>query len=489
MAAEHYLAIDLGAESGRLILGSLEGERLSLEEIHRFPNGPVRIHGHLHWDVLRMWSEILHGLRLAGRKTGGLASLGVDTWGVDFGLLDDAGNLLGNPYHYRDNRTDGMLETAFERLSRQEIYRQTGIQFMQINSLYQLLAMRLENSPELDCASTLLTMPDLFNFWLTGRKASEFTIATTTQCYNPVAADWAWDVLDALDIPQRLFQPLVQPGIVLANLRSDVAREGELASLPVVAVGSHDTASAVAAVPAESSRIVFISSGTWSLVGSETTRPVISEQSLSFNFTNEGGIGGSFRFLKNISGLWLVQEFRRAWAAAGQEYSYADLTRLAAEAPSFRSLVDPNSAVFLSPGEMPGRIRGYCKERGQPVPETVGEFVRCALESLALAYRKTIGQLEQALGYPLEAVHIVGGGSLNRLLNQFTADATGKLVIAGPVEATAIGNLLVQAMALGRLSSLAEARQLVRRSFPLEVFEPGQREVWEEAYRRWLKLQ
>ena len=436
-----------------------------------------------------MWSEILHGLRLAGRKTGGLASLGVDTWGVDFGLLDDAGNLLGNPYHYRDNRTDGMLETAFERLSRQEIYRQTGIQFMQINSLYQLLAMRLENSPELDCASTLLTMPDLFNFWLTGRKASEFTIATTTQCYNPVAADWAWDVLDALDIPQRLFQPLVQPGIVLANLRSDVAREGELASLPVVAVGSHDTASAVAAVPAESGRIVFISSGTWSLVGSETTRPVISEQSLSFNFTNEGGIGGSFRFLKNISGLWLVQECRRAWAAAGQEYSYADLTRLAAEAPSFRSLVDPNSAVFLSPGEMPGRIRGYCKERGQPVPETVGEFVRCALESLALAYRKAIAQLEQALGYTLEAVHIVGGGSQNRLLNQFTADATGKLVIAGPVEATAIGNLLTQAMALGRLSSLAEARQLVRRSFPLEVFEPGQREVWEEAYRRWLKLQ
>ena len=488
MAAEHYLAIDLGAESGRAILGSLDGNRLGLEEIHRFPNGPASIRGHLHWDVLRIWSEILHGLRLAARAPGGLASLGVDTWGVDFGLVDAAGNLIGNPYHYRDKRTDGMLETAFARLPRQEIYRQTGIQFMQINTLYQLLSMRLENSPELECAAALLTIPDLFNFWLTGRKASEFTIATTTQCYNPTAADWAWDLLSALEIPERLFQPVVQPGTTLANLSSEVAQEGDVATVPVVAVGCHDTASAVAAVPAESDRIVFISSGTWSLVGSETTRPVISEQSLSFNFTNEGGIGGSFRFLKNISGLWLVQEFRRAWAADGQEYSYSELTRLAEAVTAFRSLVDPNSAVFLSPGAMPGRIRGYCQEHGQPAPESVGEFVRCALESLALAYRQAIGQLELVLGYPLGAVHIVGGGSQNRLLNQFTADATGKPVIAGPVEATAIGNLLVQAMALGRLSSLAEARQLVRRSFPLEVFEPGRREAWDEAYGRWLEL-
>jgi len=488
MTAEHYLAIDLGAESGRLILGSLEGGRLSLEEIHRFPNGPVRIHDHLHWDVLRMWNEILHGLRLAARSSGGLTSLGVDTWGVDFGLLDQAGNLIGNPYHYRDSRTDGMLEAAFERLPRQEIYRQTGIQFMQINSLYQLYAMQLGNAPALEFADALLTMPDLFNFWLTGRKASEFTIATTTQCYNPIAADWAWKVLSALDIPSRLFQPIVQPGVVLESLRWDIAQEGDFAPLPVVAVGSHDTASAVAAVPAESGRVVFISSGTWSLVGSEIPQPVISEQSLGFNFTNEGGIGGTFRFLKNISGLWLVQECRRAWAAAGQEYSYAELTRLAAEAPAFHSLVDPSAPDFLHPGEMPERIGRYCLKRGQPAPTGVGQFVRCALESLALAYRKAISQMEQALGYSLEAVHIVGGGSQNRLLNQFTADATGKPVIAGPVEATAIGNLLVQAMAMNRLSSLAEARQLVRRSFPLEVFEPGRRDAWQEAYERWLRL-
>jgi rhamnulokinase len=488
MAVENYLTIDLGAESGRLILGHLDEARLGLEEVHRFANGPVRIHGHLHWDVLHLWSEILHGLRLAARASGGLASLGVDTWGVDFSLLDEAGSLIGNPFHYRDNRTDGMLELAFARLPRQEIYRQTGVQFMQINTLYQLYAMRLENSPALRCAAALLTMPDLFNYWLTGRKASEFTVATTTQCYNPLTADWAWDVLDALDIPKHLFQPLVQPGVALANLHPEIAQDLDISTLPVIAVGSHDTASAVAAVPAESNRIVFISSGTWSLLGSETPKPVISKQSLAFNFTNEGGIGGTFRFLKNISGLWMVQECRRVWSDAGQEYSYSELTRLAEDAPAFRSLVDPNSGIFLSPGEMPGRIRKYCLERGQPAPETIGEFVRCALESLALAYRKAIDQLEQALGYSLEAVHIVGGGSQNRLLNQFTANATGKPVIAGPVEATAIGNLLVQAMAMGRLSSLAEARQLVRRSFTLEIFEPGRQDAWSEAYARWLSM-
>jgi rhamnulokinase len=488
MAAEIYLAIDLGAESGRAILGRLEGQRLSLEEVHRFPNGPVRVHGYLHWDVLRMWSEILHGLRLAARSPGGLSSLGVDTWGVDYGLLDAAGELIGNPYHYRDSRTDGMMEAAFERVPRAEIYRQTGIQFMQLNSLYQLLAMRLGGDPALDCAATLLAMPDLFNFWLTGRKAAEFTNATTTQCYNPTSADWAWELLDALEIPRRLFQPILQPASILAGLRPEVAAETGTGELPVVAVGSHDTASAVAAVPAQSERIVFISSGTWSLLGSEIPQPVISKQSLAFNFTNEGGIGGGYRFLKNISGLWLVQECRRAWAAAGQEYSYAELTRLAAEAPAFHSLVDPSDPVFLSPGEMPERIGRYCLKRGQPAPTGVGQFVRCALESLALAYRQAIDQLEQALGYPLEAVHIVGGGSQNRLLNQFTADATGKPVIAGPVEATAIGNLLVQAMALGRLSSLTEARQVVRASFPLEVFEPGRQTAWDEAYERWLAL-
>ncbi len=337
--------------------------------MHRFPNGPVRVLGHLHWDVLRLWSEIQHSLRLvAGRAGGSLASLGVDTWGVDFGLLDAAGNLIGNPYHYRDSRTDGMVEAAFDRLPGQEIYRQTGIQFMQINSLYQLFSMRLAGDPALDRAETLLTMPDLFNFWLSGRKASEFTIATTTQCYNPTRSDWAWEVLEALDIPKRLFQPIVQPGEVLAGLRSDVAQETGAGDLPVVAVGSHDTASAVAAVPAQSERIVFISSGTWSLLGSEVPQPVINEQSLAFNFTNEGGIGGGYRFLKNISGMWLVQECRRAWAAAGQQYSYAELTLWLRRPRPFTAWSTPAHRIFSTLAGCLSASERYCRKHGQPAP-------------------------------------------------------------------------------------------------------------------------
>ena len=503
-----YLAIDLGAESGRAMLGRLtdggtDAQRLGLEEVHRFSNGPVHVAGHLNWDVLRLWSEIQAGLRLAaeraasppaplqitgegGGRGGGLASLGLDTWGVDFGLLDASDVLIGNPYHYRDSRTDGILDAAFNIVPRQEIYRQTGVQFMQINSLYQLLAMRLAGAPALHSAATFLTIPDLLNFWLTGRKASEFTIATTTQCYSPLNAAWALELLEKMGLPGHIFQPLVQPGEVLGDLRSAVAQDAGIRSLPVVAVGSHDTASAVAAVPAETARFAFISSGTWSLVGSETPGPVINEQSLAFNFTNEGGVGGTYRFLKNITGMWLVQECRRAWAAEGRSYSYAGLAELAAASPPFVSLVNPNDPSFLSPGDMPRRIRGYCRQTGQAAPETSGAFVRCALESLALAYRQVVEQMEQVLGYRLEAVHIVGGGSQNRLLNQFTADATGKPVIAGPVEATAAGNVLMQAMALGHLNSLPEARSVVRRSFPVEVFEPKSGAVWDGAFERWL---
>jgi rhamnulokinase len=486
MSDASFLAIDLGAESGRAMLGSLQGGRLGLEEVHRFPNGPVRVADHLYWDVLRLWSEIQNGLRMAGaRSQGRLACLGVDTWGVDFGLLDAADSLVGNPYHYRDSHTDGVMDAAFQVVPREEIYRQTGIQFMQFNSLFQLLAMRRANAPALDYAQTFLNMPDLFNFWLTGRKASEFTIATTSQCYHPLRGEWAWDLLEKLALPAHIFQPLVQPGEILGELRARVAQEVGLPRLPVTAIGSHDTASAVAAVPASSHRYAFISSGTWSLVGSVIDAPLISPASLEFNFTNEGGIGGTYRFLKNISGLWLVQECRRAWAAEGQSYSYAELTALAESAPPFLALVDPNDAGFLSPGDMPGRIRRYCQQSGQPAPETVGSMVRCALESLALAYRQTIQQVEQVLGYRLEAIHIVGGGSQNRLLNQFAADATGLPVVAGPVEATAIGNLLVQGMALGHLASLEEARQVVRNSFPVEIFEPGKRDAWDQAYLRW----
>ncbi len=489
MSAESYLAIDLGAESGRVILGRLEDDRLNLEELYRFTNGPVRVHEHWHWDVLRLWSELLVGVRAAVvHSRGTLGSLGVDTWGVDYGLLDAAGRLLGNPYHYRDSRTDGVMEAAFQRLPAEEIYAQTGNQFMQLNTLYQLLAAQQMDDLTLEQAHALLHMPDLFNFWLTGQQASEFTIATTSQCYNPASGDWAWDLLRRFDLPARLFQPIVQPGRLLGELRPSVAQETGAGGLPVALVGSHDTASAVAAVPAESRRFAFISSGTWSLVGSETLAPVITPQSRAFNFTNEGGVGGRYCFLKNISGLWLVQECRREWVAGGQSYAYEELTALAAAAPAFRSLIDPADSVFLIPGGMPGRIQGYCRQTGQLIPETSGQFVRAALESLALAYRQAIEQMEQALGYALDAVQIVGGGSRNRLLNQFTADAVGKPVIAGPVEATAAGNVLAQALALGRLGSLAEARQVVRRSFTVEVFQPSPRQPWDDAYARWLRL-
>ncbi len=499
MTSETYLAIDLGAESGRAILGHLsDDDRLSLKEVLRFPNGPVSVPsgaagdgaGHLHWDVLRQWSDILSGVHAALVAAPQLRSLGVDTWGVDYGLLDGAGRLLGNPYHYRDSRTEGMVEAACAIVPADEIYGQTGIQFMQLNTLYQLFAMRQAGDPLLDTAQALLNMPDLFTYWLSGERTSEFTIATTSQCYNPVQGDWAWDLLHRLEIPARLFQPIVQPGCKLGGLRPSLAAAlgAPAAGLQIVAVGGHDTASAVAAVPAESGRFAFISSGTWSLIGSEIPAPVINAASRAFNFTNEGGVNGTIRFLKNLSGMWLVQECRREWAALGQSFSYDDLTALAAQAEPFHALVNPGAETFLRPGDMPARIQRYCRQSGQPAPESVGAFVRCALESLALAYRQALGQIEEVLGYSLDAIHIVGGGSRNRLLNQFTADACGKPVIAGPVEATAIGNLLVQAMALGRLGSLADVRQVVRNSFNPEVFQPGSRQPWDDAYARWLKL-
>lgn len=499
MTSRNYLALDLGAESGRAILGKLElapgsvgagaARRISLEEVHRFNNVPAHVQGHLYWDVLYLWNEILNGVRAAVRQSdGGIASLGVDTWGVDFGLLDQRGNLLGNPYHYRDWRTNGMLEAAFQVLPRQEIYEQTGNQFLQLNSLFQLLAMKHLGDPTLGIAQTFLNIPDLFNYWLTGRKANEFTISTTTQCFNPRKRRWAYELLERLDLPTQLFGEILPPGSIYGEVKPEITAELKLPTLRVAAIGSHDTASAVAAVPAQTPRFVFISSGTWSLLGAELDEPLISAQSLECNFTNEGGIGGKTRFLKNLSGMWLVQECRRVWAAEGKPYSYSELTELAAGVEPFRSLLDPNDPVFLQPGEMPNRIREYFQKRGQPVPENPGDFVRSALESLAMVYRQVIDQLAGILGYRAEMIHIVGGGSRNHLLNQFTADATGIPVTAGPVEATAMGNILMQAMALGDLNTLEEARQLVRESVHLDCYEPQSTPIWDEKYADWLRL-
>ena len=487
----NFLAFDLGAESGRAMLGQFDGQRLRLSEIHRFSNGPVRLPDGLHWDVLRLWTEVLHGLALATREQGAdLAGVGLDTWGVDFALLDRDGALVSNPYHYRDSRTDGMLDEAFRRVPRAEIFEQTGIQFMPINSLYQLLSMVVGRSPALDIAETFLTMPDLFNYWLTGRQVCEFSNATTTQCYDPRRGDWARSLLERLSIPSHIFPEFVPPGTIVGELLPAVADEVGLGGLPVIAPACHDTGCAVAAVPAVSGDFVYISSGTWSLMGAELLEPVINEQSLAFNFTNEGGVGGTFRFLRNITGLWLLQECRRTWARAaaptGEEFSYDDLTHMAAEADPLQSVVDPDHGDFLRPGDMPARICAFCHKTSQPVPQSKGAVVRCVLESLALKYRWVLERLEEILGRRLEPIHIVGGGTQNQLLNQFTADATGRQVVTGPIEATAAGNVITQAMALGHIASLEEGRQVVRNSFDLATYEPTGRSEWENAYGRFL---
>ncbi len=488
-SSHHFLAIDLGAESGRAILATLDGEQLSLTDIHRFPNDPVRLPDGLHWDILRLWSEIKTALHIAAHKHHAeLAGIGIDTWGVDYGLLDRAGTLIGNPYHYRDHRTDGMVEAACQRLPRERIFDLTGIQFMQLNTLYQLFSMAVQQSPALQTAETFLTTPDLLNYWLSGRKVCEFTMATTTQCYDPRLCAWSQPLLDALDLPLHIFPEVVQPGTVLGPLLPEVAEETGCGRVPVIAPACHDTGSAVAAVPAEVQSFAWISSGTWSIMGAEASQPIVNAQSLKYNFTNEGGVNGTWRFSKNIMGLWLVQECRRTWARGGEELSYSEITQHAVEAAPFRSIINVDDADFFQPGDMPARIQEHCERTRQAVPETKGAIVRCALESLALKYRWVLERLEEMLGYRLDPIHIIGGGTQNRLLNQLTADATRRTVVAGPIEATAIGNVLMQAVALGQLQSLDAARAVVRQSFQPETYEPHASAKWDAAYQKLLSI-
>src|SRR5919202_3862479 len=424
-----YLAVDLGAESGRIVLGRFDGRRVSLEEIHRFPNLPVRLPDGLHWDVLRILHEIKEGLAKARRGVE-IEGVGVDSWGVDFGLLDRDGALVSNPYHHRDSRTEGMVDEALRLASRKEIYGTTGIQFLPINTLYQLLAMR--GSPLLEAAETLLLIPDLINYWLTGEKACEYTNATTTQLYGLQAGGWAQDLLQRMSLPVDVFPKIVPPATELGPLLPEVAEEVGLgAQLPVVAVASHDTASAVVAVPAEGESFAYLSSGTWSLVGVETPQPVLTQEAMEANFTNEGGFGGRTRFLKNVMGLWLLQECRRVWAQEGQEYSYEELTHFAEEAPAYGPLVDPDHPSFLAPGDVPSRIQRFCEATDQRPPEEVGQVARCIFESLALKYQWVVAQAGEIAGQNVEAVHVVGGGSQNSLLCQLTADATRLPVLAG----------------------------------------------------------
>ncbi|MCX6626893.1 MAG: rhamnulokinase [Candidatus Solibacter sp.] len=478
----HYLAIDLGAESGRALLGSLTGGKLSVEELHRFPNTPVRVPGALYWDILRLWHEIQHGIAAATRERKlALDGIGIDTWGVDYGLLGADGLLLDTPRHYRDTRTNGVMDKLFEAVPRDQVFGYTGIQFMQLNTLYQLYAMRLSASPALGAAARLLNIPDLFNYWLTGVARSETTIASTTQFFNPESNTWATELLQRLHIPTEMLCPLVPPGTLLGKMT-------EAPHAPVYATAGHDTAAAVVAVPAGGGDVsgnnwCYISSGTWSLMGLELDRPVINAQSLAANYTNEVGVSGKIRFLKNIAGLWLLQECRKAWMLAGREYTYEQLARLASEARPFSAAIDPDA--FLEPGDMPEKIAAWCRSKGQEPPSTDGEFARAILESLALRYRNVVENLEALAGRKIEIIHIVGGGSRNALLNQFVADCTGRRVVAGPSEATAIGNILVQAMGAGELAGLAEARAVVRNSFDLTTVDPHPSPEWERAYQRY----
>lgn len=481
------MAADLGAESGRCIVGEFDGSTVRLAEIHRFANGPVSLPDGLHWDVLRLFDEIKMGVRRA-RRDGPLHSLGLDTWGLDFALLDRDGSLLHNPFHYRDRRTEGMLEEAFSRVPREEIFTQTGIQFMSVNSLFQLLSMVIARSAALEAASTFLMMPDLFNYWLTGEIGCEFTDATTSQCYNPSAQSWAFDLLERLGIPTRIFPRVISPATVLGPLHPALREDLAAADLQVIAPACHDTAAAVAAVPATGSRFAYISSGTWSLVGTEVPAPAIDAQTLADNFTNEGGVGGRFRLLRNVLGLWLLQECRRQWARDDEGLSYETVTHEAGSAAPFGPLIDPDDEGFLRPTDMPERIRAFCRATGQSLPETRGEVVRCILESLALRYRWVVERLDALVGQRLEVIHIVGGGSQNRLLCQFTAEAAGRPVLAGPVEATAMGNILVQAQALGHLGTLEDIRQITCRAASLTTYEPTGHDQWDDAYARFLRV-
>jgi rhamnulokinase len=489
MADVQFLALDLGAESGRGVLGRFDGERIALSDVHRFPNGPVRLLNSMHWDALRLFSEMQEALGRAAEEAGAdLVGMGVDTWGVDFGLLGAGDVLLGNPYHYRDERTVGMVEEVCRRVPRAEVFAYSGIQFMELNTLFQLYSMARARSPLLEMAETLLMMPDLFNLWFTGEKVSEFSIATTTQFYDPRKGDWALEMLDRLDIPTHFLTPIVPPGHKLGPLLKPIADVTGAKGVTVIAPAGHDTGSAVAAVPAATPDYAYISSGTWSLMGIEIAEPIINERALEYNFTNEGGVCGTFRFLKNIMGLWLVQESRREWQRQGDDYSYDDITKMASEAPAFEAIVEPDDPSFLRPGDMPARLAEFCVKTGQPAPQTRGGIARCALESLALKYRWVLSCLEELQGKRLEAVHIVGGGTQNTLLNQFAADAMNRPVITGPIEATAIGNILMQAIALGHLGSLDDAREVVRNSFEVTTYEPQNPGAWDAAYETYLAV-
>ncbi|MCX7705211.1 MAG: rhamnulokinase [bacterium] len=492
MKNSHFLAVDLGAESGRVMLGFIENGKLQIKEVHRFPSHRIQIDRHLFWDAPAIFSEIKNGLKsVSGMQ---IAGIGVTTWGVDHAFIDRNGILISLPFHYRDRRTENVMEKAFTTVSKQEIFKKTGIQFMPINSLFQVYATKIQTPWILSSAYRMLFIPDLLNFWLCGSTASEFTIASTSQMLNPMKkkykprGDWAKDILRKLGIPTHFLPDIVPPGKKLGILSKYIQEETGISKVPIYSVCCHDTASAVFAVPSSTDKWGYISSGTWSLLGKEIDQPLINDDVLEYNFTNEGGYGGKIRFLKNIMGLWIWQECRRQWDMEhNRKFSYTELGEMAAKEKPFQSLIDVNNSMFLFAGNMVEKIQRFCKITNQRVPQTIGEISRTILESLALEYRFHLERMESIAG-KIDVLHIVGGGSQNKVLSGFTASSTGKKVLCGPVEATAIGNIGVQMIAAKIIKNHQEFRELVAKSFPLIEYNPQNQTEWENPYTKYLEI-
>lgn len=481
---KNVLAFDIGASSGRAILGTFDGATIRTKEIHRFLNEPVMVNGTMYWDVLRLLHELKQGL-VKAKLEGGVDSIGIDTWGVDFGLIDKKGYLLENPVHYRDKRTEGMFLEAFQKLPKPVFYNITGNQFMEINTAFQILSL-VRNRPELlERAETLLLMPDLLNYLFTGIKSSEYSIASTTQLLDARERIWSEEVIKALQLPQRLFTPIVPSGTKIGRIQKEICEELNISSCEVVAVAGHDTQSALVSVPAGEEDFIFISCGTWSLMGTELTTPCINEKSDYYNITNEGGYGGKISFLKNITGLWLIQESRRWWIKEGKEYSFSELEELAVKAEPYQCFIDPDDASFSTAGNMPLRIQEYCKKTRQYVPQTIGEIIRCINESLAFKYRMVLEEIMDCTGKAYEVIHMVGGGIQSKLLCRLTADACGKNVVAGPVEATVFGNLALQLIALGEIRDLKQARDIIKDSAEIFHYESAHTKDCEAAFNKY----
>ncbi len=484
---KRVLAFDFGASSGRAIIGKFDGDKITLEEVHRFTNDPVEVQGTIYWDILRLFHEVKQGI-IKAKNAGGFDSIGVDTWGVDFGLIDEFGCLLENPIHYRDRRTNGILDEAFQLIPREELYAITGIQFMELNTVFQLLALKNKRPHILERADKMLFLPDLFTYMLTGKKVTEYSIATTSQMIDLKTRGWSETVLEKLGIPARLLNEIVPSGTVAAPLSKCVCDECAVEPVPVISVCGHDTQAALTAIPSSEKDFVFISSGTWSLFGTELDEPIVNEKAINMNVTNEGGYGYSIGFLKNIIGLWLIQESRRHWNRHGNDYSYADLERLALEAEPFKCFINPDSPEFVPHGNIPERVREYCAKTGQAVPQSVGEIVRCIYESLAMKYRLTFENLMDCTGKEYSSIHVIGGGTKDTLLCQMTANSCDRKVLAGPIEATVLGNIVVQLLATGEIDSIAKAREIVARSESVKEYLPTESAQWKAAYERALKV-